>query len=137
MAPPGRGKQRGRPSGRRERRGQGIGGTAVRGPQHGRRLLLHVPGLAQPVDRHRAPDLQAHQGRPWRRGRDRARGRRGDGASAPRAKAAATPSAGGDEGNAPPVLLAHAWDGASDLTGWWLSEKLDGVRAYWDGTRFL
>ena len=24
-----------------------------------------------------------------------------------------------------------------DPTGWWLSEKLDGVRAYWDGTRLL
>jgi DNA ligase-1 len=24
-----------------------------------------------------------------------------------------------------------------DLTDWWLSEKLDGVRAYWDGRRFL
>ena len=38
---------------------------------------------------------------------------------------------------APPLLLAHAWDNDQDLTGWLLSEKLDGVRAYWDGTRFL
>jgi DNA ligase-1 len=38
---------------------------------------------------------------------------------------------------APPLLLAHAWDNDQDLTGWHLSEKLDGVRAYWDGTRFL
>ena len=37
----------------------------------------------------------------------------------------------------PPVLLAHSWDGAKDPTGWWVSEKLDGVRAYWDGERFL
>lgn len=37
----------------------------------------------------------------------------------------------------PPILLAQTWDNASDLTGWWLSEKLDGVRAYWDGQRFL
>ena len=37
----------------------------------------------------------------------------------------------------PPVLLAEAWDNAQDLTGWWLSEKLDGVRAYWDGSQFL
>jgi len=44
---------------------------------------------------------------------------------------AAKPSA------APPLLLAETWDGAMDLTGWWLSEKLDGVRAYWDGARFL
>jgi DNA ligase-1 len=47
----------------------------------------------------------------------------------------ATPAAG--EGKAPPVLLAHSWDNDTDLTGWWMSEKLDGVRAYWDGTRFL
>ena len=39
--------------------------------------------------------------------------------------------------SAPPLLLAHAWDNAADLTGWWMSEKLDGVRAWWDGRRFL
>jgi len=37
---------------------------------------------------------------------------------------------------APPLLLAHAWENDVDLTGWWMSEKLDGVRAYWDGKRF-
>lgn len=37
----------------------------------------------------------------------------------------------------PGVLLAQSWDGAQDLTGWWLSEKLDGVRAYWDGKQIL
>jgi DNA ligase-1 len=52
---------------------------------------------------------------------------------APRASSA---SASGDA-SAPPVLLAHKWETDVDLTGWWLSEKLDGVRAYWDGTRFL
>jgi DNA ligase-1 len=36
-----------------------------------------------------------------------------------------------------PVLLAETWDNVLDLTGWWLSEKLDGVRAYWDGKQFL
>ena len=39
--------------------------------------------------------------------------------------------------DAPPLLLAHSWDGSADLTGWWLSEKLDGVRAYWTGSKFL
>ena len=39
--------------------------------------------------------------------------------------------------DAPPLLLAHAWDNAEDLTDWWMSEKLDGVRAFWDGKRFL
>lgn len=47
---------------------------------------------------------------------------------------AAQPSA---PGTAPPILLAHPWDHVVDLAGWWMSEKLDGVRAYWDGTRFL
>src|SRR5207245_5045043 len=37
----------------------------------------------------------------------------------------------------PPLLLAESWDNASDRAGWWLSEKLDGVRAYWDGKKFL
>ena len=37
----------------------------------------------------------------------------------------------------PPILLAESWDNAQDLSGWWLSEKLDGVRAYWDGKQFL
>lgn len=37
----------------------------------------------------------------------------------------------------PPVLLAHSWDTAQDLTGWWMSEKLDGVRCWWEGGRFL
>lgn len=40
-----------------------------------------------------------------------------------------------DEG--PPILLAHKWDATTDITGWWMSEKLDGVRAYWDGTQFI
>lgn len=37
---------------------------------------------------------------------------------------------------ASPVLLAEKWDGETDVSGWWMSEKLDGVRAYWDGKRF-
>ena len=38
----------------------------------------------------------------------------------------------------PPVLLAHSFEDSDvDPTGWWMSEKLDGVRAYWDGTQFL
>jgi DNA ligase-1 len=57
-----------------------------------------------------------------------------------------TPAAGGGSGGAaassdapegPPILLANPWDNMQDLTGWWLSEKLDGVRAYWDGKAFL
>jgi DNA ligase-1 len=36
-----------------------------------------------------------------------------------------------------PVLLAENWTNDVDLSGWWMSEKLDGVRAYWEGTQFL
>ena len=36
-----------------------------------------------------------------------------------------------------PVLLAEPWDGRLNPTDWWMSEKLDGVRAYWDGKQFL
>lgn len=49
------------------------------------------------------------------------------------AKAAAA-SANAD---APGLLLAHAWENDTDLTDWWMSEKLDGVRAYWDGRQFI
>jgi len=35
------------------------------------------------------------------------------------------------------LLLAEKWDMNSDPTGYWLSEKLDGVRALWDGKAFL
>jgi DNA ligase-1 len=38
---------------------------------------------------------------------------------------------------APPLLLAETWTERHDPTDWWLSEKLDGVRAYWDGQQFL
>ena len=37
----------------------------------------------------------------------------------------------------PPLLLAERWDNAQDLAGWWMSEKLDGVRAYWDGRALI
>lgn len=36
-----------------------------------------------------------------------------------------------------PILLAEVWTGEADPAGWWMSEKLDGVRAYWDGKQFL
>jgi DNA ligase 1 len=42
-----------------------------------------------------------------------------------------------DTSTVPKLLLAHPWDTETDLTGWWMSEKLDGVRAWWDGRRFL
>ncbi|MCA9710804.1 MAG: WGR domain-containing protein, partial [Myxococcales bacterium] len=45
-------------------------------------------------------------------------------------------AAAGPSPDAPPLLLAHRWE-QQDPTGWLMSEKLDGVRAYWDGDRFL
>lgn len=40
--------------------------------------------------------------------------------------------------NGPKLLLAKNYeDRAIDPVGWWVSEKLDGVRAYWDGERFI
>lgn len=35
--------------------------------------------------------------------------------------------------NFPGVMLAHTWTPKIDPTGWWMSEKLDGVRAIWNG----
>ncbi len=36
-----------------------------------------------------------------------------------------------------PVMLAYRWEGHRDIRGWWMSEKLDGVRGYWTGSRFI
>jgi DNA ligase 1 len=38
---------------------------------------------------------------------------------------------------APPLLLAESWDGESEVRGCWFSEKLDGVRCYWNGKGFV
>lgn len=32
-----------------------------------------------------------------------------------------------------PLMLATAWRRGMDLEGYWVSEKLDGMRGYWDG----
>lgn len=39
--------------------------------------------------------------------------------------------------NGPPVLLAHKYENDFDPTGWWVSEKLDGVRCFFDGERLI
>ncbi len=70
---------------------------------------------------------------------------RGDAAEAERTGGAlpqrpvrTTSDGGADDADAgPPLLLAESWDNAADLSDWWMSEKLDGVRAYWDGKQFL
>lgn len=40
-------------------------------------------------------------------------------------KAAATPA----------LLLANVWTSSVDPSGWWMSEKYDGVRGFWDGQK--
>jgi DNA ligase-1 len=43
--------------------------------------------------------------------------------------------------SAPPLMLAQVWPGhvdpTRDLGDYWVSEKYDGVRGYWDGQRLL
>lgn len=34
-------------------------------------------------------------------------------------------------------MLATPWPEDADPAGWWMSEKFDGVRGYWDGRRML
>jgi DNA ligase-1 len=65
---------------------------------------------------------------------------RGDAAEEARVGGAVAVRKANVEGEAkegPPLLLAERWDRLADLSGWWMSEKLDGVRAYWDGKQFL
>ena len=47
----------------------------------------------------------------------------------------APPAAG--EGAPPPLLLAQVYAEPQDLDAYWVSEKLDGVRAYWNGTQLI
>ena len=35
----------------------------------------------------------------------------------------------------PALLLANVWNASIDPTGWWVSEKYDGLRGYWDGRK--
>lgn len=64
---------------------------------------------------------------------------RGDTAEVERLGALSPLSANTDSNSAkaPALLLAHTWENYVDLAGWWVSEKLDGVRAFWDGRQFL
>ncbi len=73
------------------------------------------------------------------RGAEAEESRTGHAAPAPRRPKAVASARGEAEtaGDGPPLLLAHRWEEGLDPTGWWMSEKLDGVRAYWDGRQFL
>jgi DNA ligase len=45
-------------------------------------------------------------------------------------------AAGADRPKGPPaLLLADVWTPSVDPTGWWMSEKYDGLRGYWDGRK--
>lgn len=39
------------------------------------------------------------------------------------------------EKQTPELLLANVWNPSIDPTGWWMSEKYDGLRGYWDGSK--
>jgi DNA ligase-1 len=58
-------------------------------------------------------------------------------AAAPVAEGEAEETDDGSADKSLPLLLAERWTGETDITGWWLSEKLDGVRAFWNGRTFL
>jgi DNA ligase-1 len=68
---------------------------------------------------------------------DKAEEERLGGALPQKPKPAAVGADGDEEAGGPPLLLAQTWTTDVDLAGWWMSEKLDGVRAYWDGQQFI
>ena len=41
------------------------------------------------------------------------------------------------EGSVPALMLAKVWRSGMPLGGYWVSEKYDGVRGYWDGAQLL
>ena len=47
------------------------------------------------------------------------------------------PGADGSGARALEVMRPRVYDGGVDLSNWLMSEKLDGVRGYWDGRRLL
>lgn len=46
-------------------------------------------------------------------------------------------AARGADTEEPPLLLANVYHDRLELADYWVSEKLDGVRAYWDGTHLV
>jgi DNA ligase-1 len=85
----------------------------------------------QPIDQRTCKHLRAYLG-------DEVEGKRvGVAVTTAKAQGGIAGSTKTSDGVAPPVLLAHKWETDHDPKGWWMSEKLDGVRAYWDGEGFL
>jgi DNA ligase-1 len=78
------------------------------------------------IERRTCKHLRAYRGEEAEKART--------GGELPAATQKASPGAGS---TAPGLLLAHTWENDVDLTEWWMSEKLDGVRAYWDGSKFI
>jgi DNA ligase 1 len=64
---------------------------------------------------------------------------RGDAAEEARLGGAILPAirSAGEVKEGPPLLLAERYEPSVNIKGWWMSEKLDGVRAYWDGKQLL
>ena len=97
----------------------------------GGRLLVHLPGVAQPVAAHRSADLQAPA--------QAAGGRRPKtSASAANATSARAATATSASATAPPVMLAERWAPSQDPTGVVDSRKSStGCARTWDGAQFL
>jgi DNA ligase-1 len=34
------------------------------------------------------------------------------------------------------IMTSTVWEEGTDPTGWWMSEKYDGVRLFWNGSAF-
>ena len=77
------------------------------------------------IERRTCKHLRAYRG-------DEAERQRTGGALPQKPQKAGDPASAGPE-----LLLAHTWENDVDLTDWWMSEKLDGVRAWWDGRQFV
>ena len=82
---------------------------------------------SQPIDRRTCKHLRQHLG-------DQAENTRLG--ITPSALPAKHPVAEPNATAAPPLLLAQSWNNDQDLSNWYMSEKLDGVRALWTGERF-
>jgi DNA ligase-1 len=37
----------------------------------------------------------------------------------------------------PPVMSPYTWESHLDVRGWWMSEKYDGIRGYWNGSQLV
>ncbi|WP_342450133.1 DNA ligase [Thiorhodococcus minor] len=59
------------------------------------------------------------------------------GSTGPTVSLSGSTSGAGDSLRPPDLMLAEVYQQGMDLRGYWMSEKLDGVRAYWDGRRLI